>query len=563
MKISLRTGDFQYAKRLCRCLSNAFEVLSARIGQMKFLTVPEVHGFVRTYFQHSLNQALELSHDLPLDPQIDLENEIESLKTAEAATRKRLVSRAYDSGDRGDVNRLLEAFKPSDTEIGLDVRDIAYDGVVRAKLAQIRYLIASLSGDPAGMVVSDPLFVNMLPTGFNEPYSQPWEVSNTKEEGEVEATSKRLDFVIEQFLEFKAKSGVVEKTLADFRRVLGWVADIVGPERPLTSLTKVDVKAFRDALEKVPNGMVKLKQFKGMSLSEVLATNNDAMPISPATQQKYLNFFNIFLNWCHAEELLSAKLGGNLKVIVSSAENVSNDVNPYNKGQLHQIFTSPVFQGSFSTSRRNRPGKIILKDAYYWIPIIALLTGMRLGEIVQLLVADVREKLSILYFDINTSEDKDKRLKTDESKRQVPVPDVLMKLGFQAYLEEAKKSKRKRLFEEIQCAKDGYYSANFSKFWTRYTQITGAYHSSTRFHSFRHCFKDAMEAAETPETINRAIMGHSDKSVHGSYGSGPSLSQKKNAIDKAIFEIDLVTILTSTGTSTDVANDANDDELGS
>jgi hypothetical protein len=69
VKISLRTEDFQYAKRLCRCLSNAFEVLSARIGQMKFLTVPEVHGFVRTYFQHSLNQALELSHDIPQDPQ--------------------------------------------------------------------------------------------------------------------------------------------------------------------------------------------------------------------------------------------------------------------------------------------------------------------------------------------------------------------------------------------------------------------------------------------------------------------------------------------------------------
>jgi hypothetical protein len=233
---------------------------------MKFLTVPEVHGFVRTYFQHSLNQALELSHDIPQDPYIDLESEIEGLKAAEATIRKRLVSRVYDGGDRGDANRLLEAFKPSDTVIGLDVRDIAYDGVVRAKLAQIRYLIASLSGDPAGMVISDPLFVNMLPTGFNEPYSQPWEVSNAQEEGEVEAPSKLLDLVIEQFLEFKAKSNVADKTLADFRRVLGWVTDVLGSERTLASLTKTDVKTFRDALERVPNNLVKLKQFDGMRL---------------------------------------------------------------------------------------------------------------------------------------------------------------------------------------------------------------------------------------------------------------------------------------------------------
>ena len=72
--------------------------------------------------------------------------------------------------------------------------------------------------------------------------------------------------------------------------------------------------------------------------------------------------------------------------------------------------------------------------AAYWIPIIALYTGMRLEEIGQLLVSDIKCKNSIWYFDVNSSEDK--QLKNKSSVRRVPIHYDLIELEFIKYMKE-------------------------------------------------------------------------------------------------------------------------------
>lgn len=161
----------------------------------------------------------------------------------------------------------------------------------------------------------------------------------------------------------------------------------------------------------------------------------------------------------------------------------------------------------------------------------------------QLLVSDIREANGIRYLDVNKGEDIQKRLKTASSARKVPVPDTLLALGFMAFVGDRRKLGHNRLFREVECGADGYYSHNFSKWWGRYTRKVGAHQKGTSFHSFRHNFKDAIAASEAPESVTKALMGHSDRSVHASYGSGPNLERMKHVIDRARHPINIGDLL--------------------
>lgn len=100
----------------------------------------------------------------------------------------------------------------------------------------------------------------------------------------------------------------------------------------------------------------------------------------------------------------------------------------------------------------------------------------------------------------------------------------------------AKAKPKGRLFPEIEPGADGYPSHNLSKWWGRYGQQVGFHTPRTAFHSFRHNFKDALQAAEVPEFIAKALMGHADNSVHAQYGSGPPLAVLREHLDRVEWQ---------------------------
>jgi integrase len=491
-------------------------------------------------FREQLNQALTLSLDLPADPDIDLDFEISSMREDQAQLGKRLAKRHFSGIEKHDAKQLVESLKPETSTVDLDGWDVAYEGILRAKIAKYRYLIAALSGDPAGMAAEDPLFAGLIPDTVLAPDATP----NLKQ------TGTSVQNAIDKFLEKQAKSGVAKKSLADFQRTLVWFGEIVGTGRPVQGLNTQDIKSFRDALELLPQKIGQHPEFAGKGLNDIMKMEHDRPVISAATQKKYFIMLRTFLNWCAAEEIIDKVPGANVKVVSQDTTKKGEaPVHPYSADQLHAIFSSPVYQGCKSSGRRAAPGSEVIKDGYYWVPILGLLTGMRLGEIVQLLVSDIRENKGIIYFDVNQVDDHDKKLKTVNSKRKIPLPRLLKELGFQALVDARRSEKSVRLFPEIACGADGYYSSIFSKWWTRYSRNVSAYNKQTRFHSFRHCFKDAIAGAEVPEAISKALMGHGDTSVHASYGTGPSLDKLKDAIDRATYEVDLKALLTSSSSN--------------
>jgi len=183
------------------------------------------------------------------------------------------------------------------------------------------------------------------------------------------------------------------------------------------------------------------------------------------------------------------------------------------------------------------------------MPLLALYHGFRLNEVAQLHTEDVKHEEGIWYIFVRPeTEDKTlpamKQLKTEQSRRRVPIHPELQKMGFMEYVKERRKDTgNHHLFTDSACASSGYYSDIASK---RYSIVRKAAipDSLGTFHTFRHMFRDALREAKVDQVeIVEALGGWEvggNRSAQSRYGKGPSLARLYEEISKVKYEgIDL------------------------
>jgi integrase len=212
---------------------------------------------------------------------------------------------------------------------------------------------------------------------------------------------------------------------------------------------------------------------------------------------------------------------------------------------LQRIFSSPLFAGCASKSRRSTVGQFLFKDGFYWVPIVAFYTGMRLSEVVQLGTEDVREEQGIWFIDVRqgviANSEEVKLLKNKSAARKIPLANDLIKLGFLEVIHLAEKGGR--IFPEIKFGSDGTPSKNFTKFWSRYGKAIGFHTKDNVFHSLRHGMVDMTRDGKLHMEASNVLVGHTQPGVRSLYGKGMSLAALKEEIDKIKPPIDLVTLL--------------------
>jgi integrase len=524
IKLSLRTSDPCTGNVRGRILSNVLDLLFAELSRMQPLSTQTLNERARGYFQQALNRSLEHTFLLPLDPACDLNAEVQSLQDRVRHLRSQLVAQAFSPNVRKEAEALLEP--PSGTgDPNSDHYQYACNLILRGKIEEARILAAQLSGDYTAASPLDPLFAGMAATGL--PPLAGEEVPPSKQQNQ-------FGQVADQFFEFKVQHDWVKKTAADVKRVLDLAVVLIGSEKPIHLVDVQDVKDVRDALAKLPPNYMKLGANKGMGVKEIISANKSGGGLSLKTQDKYFTMFRQLLIWAANEGLIDKVPGAGVKVAGVGKTNPADQRDSYSTDQLKAIFNSPLYAGHSSKTCRHKPGKVVLRDGKFWVPLIALYSGMRMGEIVQLLVNDLREEGGIWYFDVSKGENK--KLKTASSKRRVPVHRIMIEAGFIDFAHSKKANGR--IFADIEPGAHGYFSHNLSKWWGRYSGQIGFKTPKTAFHSFRHNFKDRLMAADVQEYITKALMGHADKSVHSQYGSGPGLPALKLAIDKIEYPIE-------------------------
>ncbi len=177
------------------------------------------------------------------------------------------------------------------------------------------------------------------------------------------------------------------------------------------------------------------------------------------------------------------------------------------KGENYEYFSQADLKNIFD----NLPA-IAENPMEFWVVILGLYTGGRIGEIAGMRTEHIFEKSSLQVMRLAGT-------KTDASDRIIPVHTDLIKLGFLDYVECRRKVKKELLFD-ISISQQNGPGAKASKFFTCFKNKIGIDDNLKVFHSFRHTITDLMNQASIGDKAGSQYTGHAlEKSVrNGNYG---------------------------------------------
>jgi integrase len=310
------------------------------------------------------------------------------------------------------------------------------------------------------------------------------------------------------------------------KKVVALFAEFVGDKRAISSISRADFRDFKRALEHWPRVAKNQTMFKGKDFRAIVELNkkHGGRAIGPATVNNYLSSLGAYFGWLYQNGYTSEpKVTQGLLV---KHDKAAKKRNAYAEDELQKIFDLPLFKGCASQDELHKPGDVRLDDWRFWIPVICLHTGARLGEIAQLRTQDLKKVRGHWAFHI-TDEGEGMTTKTAGSVRIVPVHPELKRLGLLAYHARMAGAGNERLFPELVADQHGRYAGAITGWWREYLErfkIDGSSH-----YRFRHTFADALRAAGHLDEEVGPILGHKTGSTTERYGNLPQVTIDRRA----------------------------------
>ena len=335
--------------------------------------------------------------------------------------------------------------------------------------------------------------------------------------------AKTFETVFEEFVADPTKKRGAEM-IQNYRLMMKVIYDVVGRETPIDKVDRELARSLLETLRHLPTNVSKRFPTMGAKAAAEMAKAKGMKDLlGPISINKYMAALSSIMNFALNEGYVDRNPCRGLRVL--DPVKLKDKRMPYSDEQLRRIFSSPIYTAEAEAYRHT---------AKYWVPLIGLYSGMRLNETCALDTADVVEIEGILAFVV--AEGSDKSLKTEASKRIVPIHKDLLGMGFATFVEHRRKSGKRKLFPELTRAPNGSYGKEFSKWYGRYMRQIGVHKTGdkTCYHSFRHCFRDAIRSARIDGDIGLSLggwAGHQRSSVHESYGSGYPIATLKEAVD--------------------------------
>ncbi|HFO0254485.1 TPA: tyrosine-type recombinase/integrase [Raoultella ornithinolytica] len=151
-----------------------------------------------------------------------------------------------------------------------------------------------------------------------------------------------------------------------------------------------------------------------------------------------------------------------------------------------------------------------------WIILLGRFTGMRANEICQLYHVDIKQDDGIWCVVVDDSQE-GQSVKTENSKRRVPLHHELIAQGFLDYVERA----QGHLFPQLT-----YYKGSYSHYFTRWFSSFRKKIAVPEFHSLRHYVATALKSAGVVEQFAGAFLGHANSSItYNRYGKSVGLTE--------------------------------------
>lgn len=330
-----------------------------------------------------------------------------------------------------------------------------------------------------------------------------------------------LSHVIQEYLNARDKLGdwtprtkiQTEATLRDFLEIMG--------EKPVTDISRQDISAFVDKFGRLPANRNKKAQYKGKPIAKVLNMPN-IEAINPTTVKNNLGRITALFKWLRVNQIISTNPTENITAILPKQARKKNKI------EAREPFTANELKALFRSEEFARP-----KHPYqYWVPLIALYSGARLEELCKLKLSDFDTASGVHYFRIDET-------KTEAGKRNIPVHCKLIELGLLEYIDDLRKARKERLFDELKPNKFGEYGPDAGKWFSRFKKRHGITSEKKVFHSFRHTVANFYKQTFDNSELRDALLGHEDKVAHGTYGTRYTPEAQKPYVDKLEYDLDI------------------------
>jgi integrase len=323
-----------------------------------------------------------------------------------------------------------------------------------------------------------------------------------------------------------------KKVLADYVVARDLLIELMG-DLPIGDLTKKACEQFKELLSTLPAMHGKAERFRNLTAQESirLADADDevedlkveagADPDS-VTRHSRLSFATInkhlsSLQTCLGENLPVDRKGKTPLVAIRFSKTEVKANPAFRRSGLTDERLTAIFHGPAFTGFRDQPdcrivpGNRLVLDAYYWVPLLSLFSGMCLEEALQLHPDDVATNDGIPSVSIGAIHNGQPALvKTEARVRTIPIHPTLVDLGFLEYATRMRKAGEKRLFPGLERGgPDRRFGHDFSQWFTFYRRGVGAYARGQDFHSLRHGVNRRLVKAKVPLPVVKETMGHS------------------------------------------------------
>jgi integrase len=338
----------------------------------------------------------------------------------------------------------------------------------------------------------------------------------------------------------------------------------------LSEVTADRLREFREALKSLPAKVNNIpKEYRRETMAAtVAALRNGGVSwdmMSEAAQHERMQWVNQMFRWLVEpqkwlnENPMASVLGEQTKTAAErkaerqvnahrKAESTddSDDREPFTPDELRLIFNLPHYK---TGNGAYVEGNALWYPFEFWLPLIGLFAGCRIGEICQLRLADVRQSSDgVWYFDLNETS-ADKSLKNVNATRQIPIATVLIELGLVAYRDRLQEEGYVRLFPELTYSlSDARYAKEAKRKMSEAFKRLGMPRNGTKvFHCLRANFNDALlrvpstalpfDDPDLKRFIRLKILGHNVVGVNEEHYSSTTMAEKFALVNGVSYSI--------------------------
>ncbi|WP_033924984.1 tyrosine-type recombinase/integrase [Sphingomonas sp. 35-24ZXX] len=330
-------------------------------------------------------------------------------------------------------------------------------------------------------------------------------------------------------------------TLTQDRIVVQLFADYVGVDADLRTVTRSTVRNWRDTLLRCPANLNKLAHYRGWKLDQIAADapTHGGKLLSSKTVNKYLSAVSALFTYLAAErdDVTNPCLGLFIEI-----DKASNRRPTFSNVQIGRIFATPLFTGSAGPHSLHVRGDHHADTWHYWIPLTCLFSGLRIGEVAQLQICDIKSEFGTSVMHIRHDQTAGLATKSGTS-RIMPIHSQLVSIGFLDMVErrsqDASGDLTQPLFAGLSKNDRDHIGSAPSRFWRDYLTKVGEKKGDDGIgaHSFRHTLAQKLRDADELDIAIAVVLGHSLPSTTAGYGTTRqgSIKMLSDMIEKVKF----------------------------